>query len=223
MEYRKMETVFVRDSNFVVTEELRNPVFAIPKFWRVSEKIDGMNLRVLFSAGGQVEFRGRTDAAQLPGDLVKYLYETFTPEKMSVLWHKEKDGVDTIDPVDIILYGEGYGPGIQKGGGDYGNAKRFRLFDVLVGGKWWLNWANTEDVAYKLNILTAPDMGIMPLEEIVELVRGGFNSFVLDEGAKQRPAEGIVARTTEPLFDGRGNRLIIKLKTRDFMKGQKYS
>jgi len=223
MEYAKMETVFNRDKEtFVVTDELRNPVFGIINSWQVTEKIDGMNIRVLFSADGKVEFRGRTDAAQLPGDLIKYLYETFTPDKMKVLWNKEKDGVVTVDPTDIILYGEGYGAGIQKGGGDYGKAKRFRLFDVLIGGRWWLNWQNTLDVADKLGIQTAPYLGELPLPEIVDRVRTGFTSLVMDEGHKERQAEGIVARTIEPLFDMRGNRVIIKLKTKDFVKGIKY-
>jgi hypothetical protein len=53
----------------------------------------------------------------------------------------------------------------------------------------------------------------MTLEEATEKVRAGFPS-LLNGGKKQ--AEGMVGRTAEPLFDKKGSRLIVKLKTKDF-------
>jgi hypothetical protein len=51
----------------------------------------------------------------------------------------------------------------------------------------------------------------MPLEQVVNLVRDPFPSML-----GTAIAEGIVARPIGTLFDRRGERIIIKLKTRDF-------
>ena len=57
----------------------------------------------------------------------------------------------------------------------------------------------------------------MTLEEGVEMVRKGFDSILAKENTGEvRPAEGIVGRTVETLFDKKGHRIIIKLKTKDF-------
>ncbi len=76
MEYHKIETLFDRDGKFVVTR-LRNPVYGQFKKWHVTEKIDGTNIRVTLTEEGKVVLGGRTDAAQIPADLIQYLYETF--------------------------------------------------------------------------------------------------------------------------------------------------
>jgi hypothetical protein len=53
----------------------------------------------------------------------------------------------------------------------------------------------------------------MTLDQATEFVRRGFPS-CLDGSEAQ--AEGLVGRPLETLFDKRGSRLIVKLKTRDF-------
>lgn len=114
--------------------------------------------------------------------------------------------------VDVVIYGEGYGAGIQKGG-LYSPTKKLIVFDVLVDGKWWLNWENTCDVATKLGLDAVPFVGEMTLEESTAMVRAGFQSKL--NGGQMR-AEELVGRTLEPLFDKKGARLIVKLKTKDF-------
>ena len=218
MEYHKIETLFERDGKFVVTEQLRNPVYGAFKNWHVTEKIDGTNIRVTLQEDGTVVLGGRTDAAQLHADLVRYLHATFTPAKMrAALWRPDDSG--DIKPVKVVLYGEGYGAGIQKGGGFYRPDKSFRLFDVLVDDRWWLDWPNVEDVAVKLGIKTAPYLGDCTLDELVAMVKRGVPSVVsVEDSGQERMAEGIIGRTVEPLFDRRGKRIILKLKTSDFGK-----
>jgi hypothetical protein len=87
------------------------------------------------------------------------------------------------------------------------------VFDVLVDGKWWLNWENTCDVAAKLGLDVVPFVGRMDLAYATAMVKTGFQSRLNDGKAK---AEGLVGRTLEPLFDTSGKRLIVKLKTKDF-------
>src|SRR4030066_289072 len=104
MEYPKIKTLFERDlKTFVVNpEKIKNPVFSIIKSWQVTEKIDGMNIRIMLDKEGKVIIGGRTDKAQISCDLLNYLNNIFTPEKMQSLWQYDKEG--KIEPISIILY-----------------------------------------------------------------------------------------------------------------------
>jgi hypothetical protein len=207
-EYPKIETLFERDKQtFAVNPSiLKSPVLGTITEWDVTEKIDGTNIRVMLSSDGEVSFGGRTNNAQIPGDLLLLLIKQFQQDRMKSLWI---DG-----PTELVLYGEGYGAGIQKGG-TYRPDKSFALFDVLVGGKWWLDRKAVDDVAAKVGVDTVPYLGRMTLGQIVELVR---NPFTLKIGGQ---AEGIVARPIEPLFNRKLERIIIKLKTKDFHAGKR--
>lgn len=210
-EYHKIETLFERDkATFTVDpSKLKASVLGTIREWDVTEKIDGTNIRVMLSESGEVSFGGRSNAAQIPGDLVQYLVRTFQQDRLkTATWI---DGT----PTEAVLYGEGYGPGIQKGGGLYRSDKAFILFDVLVGGKWWLDREAVGNVALKLGIDTVPYLGRMTLDQIVEQVRRPFPSKI-----GTAVAEGVVARPIETLFNKRMERIIIKLKTKDFGKSQ---
>ena len=205
--YGKIETLFERDAKFKVDQtKFRNPVIGTINKWVVTEKIDGTNIRIHLSEDNEIRIGRRTDNAQLHADLLHYLHNTFTAIKLATI---RKDD----DPVSITLYGEGYGAGIQKGGGDYQEEKRFILFDVLIGDKWWMTDNAVTEIAQKLDIPRVPILGAWPMDRIIDLVKSGFDSQISE---KVRPAEGIVARPLSPLFDHRGKRLIIKLKTGDF-------
>jgi hypothetical protein len=209
-EYHKIDTLFERREDFTVDPtRLKKSVLATISEWDVTEKIDGTNIRVMLAETGEVQFGGRSDAAQLPADLLMYLVKTFQQDALrAAFWLDGK-------PVSAILYGEGYGAGIQKGG-TYRPDKAFILFDVLVGGQWWLGKEDVDDVAAKLGIQVVPYLGRMTLQQIVDQVRTPFASKI---GTGQ--AEGIVARPIETLYDKRMERIIIKLKTKDFTKGKR--
>jgi len=132
MEYHKIETLFERDekTHKVFPGKLKNPVYGIFKSWQFTEKIDGTNIRVIWEhETGKVRFGGKTDNAQIHADLISWMNDNITGEKLKAIFP------DT----DAVVYGEGYGAGIQKGG-CYSPDKRLIIFDVLVAGKWWLNW-----------------------------------------------------------------------------------
>jgi ATP-dependent RNA circularization protein (DNA/RNA ligase family) len=219
IEYPKIETLFERDERFVVDPtRLKKPVLGTINLWDVTEKIDGTNVRVMMDTSGKVTFGGRTDNAQMPTGLLQQLMETFTTEKMIFAFSQPNQ-----PQVCAILFGEGYGAGIQKGG-CYRPDKSFRLFDVLVDEKWWLDWLDVCDVADKLGIKTVPYLGQWTLAEIVERVKPGIRSVVAEQEApmvNEVKAEGIVARPIQALFDKRGERIIIKLKTKDFIGGKR--
>jgi hypothetical protein len=244
LEYPKIDTLYRRDEvtryipKFVSERSMLRPEFSLPSRWLVTEKIDGTNIRVIFEpaapapdGGGpgcamarpaRVRFAGRTDNAQIPSFLLSHLQETFPPEKL----------VSCFEPdTTAILFGEGYGARIQKGGDDYRSGVSFRLFDVVAfglnvvtsdpfdGKPWWLNWNDVEDVAGKLSIKTVPVVGrTAGLGEAIQTVEAGLGSAVAYEENERSDvnAEGVVARTDPLLFDRRGRRLMWKLKERDF-------
>jgi hypothetical protein len=210
IEYHKIETLFERDERFVVDpSKLKKPVLATIREWDVTEKIDGTNIRVILNEDGQVSFGGRTDNAQLPADLLMKLIQMFPAERLRAAFQTDEGHATA------TLFGEGYGAGIQKGG-TYRTDKSFILFDVLVDGRWWLDKEAVDDVASKLGIDVVPYLGRMTLDQIVELVKSPFPSKI---GTGM--AEGIVARPIEALFDKKGARIILKLKTKDFTAGKR--
>ena len=216
MKYPKIETIYKRNDKFkVVATELRCSEFALINSWLITEKVDGTNIRVILFPDGQIEYRGRTDNAQMHPLLLSYLGTTFTPEKLQTQFEPYEGGWPF-----VILYGEGYGPKIQRGG-KYRDDISFRLFDIRVD-EWWLNWDSVQDVASSLEISTVPVLGkladFLPTchGELLDLLSDG--SIVADQDGKGTGvlAEGIVARTDPLLFDRRGNRVMWKLKFKDF-------
>jgi hypothetical protein len=204
-EYHKIETLYERDlATFKVKPGVfKNRVYSLLKSWRWTEKVDGTNIRCIWK-DGKLTFGGKSDNAQIHADLIKWLYEHVSAEKLAEIFPDS----------DAVIYGEGYGAGIQKGGGDYTPEKKLIVFDVLVGGKWWLAHEDVLDVAQKLGLDVVPDFGEMTLEEATELVHKGFKSRCAVNAGKD--AEGLVGRPLEALFDKKGARLIVKLKTKDF-------
>jgi ATP-dependent RNA circularization protein (DNA/RNA ligase family) len=199
-EYHKINTIFKRDER----GEILVGQFSQPEFeylagnkWSFTEKIDGTNIRVVWD-GETITFGGKTDNAQIPAFLFKRLQELFPVDKFKEL-------------PPLCLYGEGYGARIQKGGGNYiSNGVDFILFDILID-KWWLKKEDICDISNKLNIRTVPDIGSGTLMDAVELARSGFTSefgnFI---------AEGIVLRPEVGLFNRSGQRIITKIKHKDF-------
>ena len=213
-EYHKIQTVFKRDMATKFKTLLEGD-YSLPEFeflkdnkWVFTEKVDGTNIRVMWD-GENVTFGGKTDDAQIPQFLVNRLNEMFMPTHAK-LRLKEVFA----EAKQVCLYGEGYGAKIQKGGGNYiPNGQDFCLFDVLVDG-WWLQRVDVEDVAAKLafGFEVAPIIGTGTLSDMVDMARKGFKSRWGDF-----TAEGVVARPQTELRTRRGDRIITKIKHKDFV------
>ena len=204
MEYHKINSIYKRDEK---TKRFLNE-YSLPEFeylkdniWEFTEKIDGTNVRVIWEHG-DLRSGGKTDNAQMPMRLLEKLQTIFNKDKMQVAF-PEPEG-------KIILYGEGFGAGIQSGGKYNPKEMDFILFDVLID-KWWLNRESVEDIAKKLNLKIVKIIGEGTLKDAVEIAKKGFNS----EFGKFI-AEGIVLRPKVQLFSRKGNRIITKVKYRDF-------
>ena len=205
-EYNKIYSPFIRDE---VTNKLKKGEWSRPEFdylqdkkWIGTEKIDGTNIRIMWN-GKDVTIGGKTDAAQLPSDLVTVLQQQFM-----TLPQRQKFAEKFADK-QVCFYGEGYGAGIQKGGA-YRKDKAFILFDVMIDG-CWLNIGNVKGIAESFGIDLVPTIIEGTLSELITYVESKPNStfgdFVL---------EGIVARPEMVLLNNRGERLITKIKVKDF-------
>lgn len=226
--YAKIQTLYNRDpKTFKVIEgDFSRPEFALINNWVVTEKIDGMNIRVdlrqyedtlpddgsgliryaVPSHKDIVSFAGRNDNTQWPPGMLEVLQKMFTVENLAAL-RKDDSGYS------ITLFGEGYGAGIQSGG-YYREDKGFILFDVLVNDRFWLDRENVENVAHKLGVDIVPLLGAgLTTRYISDWVKRGFSTYLSDS---DHLAEGIIAQSPVPLYNNRGERLMFKLKTKDF-------
>lgn len=231
----------------IMPGEIKDPAIKIlrPDYgWKFTEKIHGTNIRIYYAQTStptstpestnssstkpsqgtlfpevkipgvlspdahQWFLGGRTDAAQLPGGLVlninKMMEEIF-PRMLEKLHG------------NLIFYGEGYGAGINKGGG-YSDEQNFILFDIQDADTgYFFKWSAVQGLGEALGFEVVPELPkIYTMTDAVNIVRNGFTTMV---GKKEAQAEGIVARS-EPEFyqfrDGIFKPVRWKLKTADF-------
>jgi RNA ligase-like protein len=169
--------------------------------WIWTEKVDGTNIRIIWD-GHKVTFGGRTDSAQIPAKLVTVLTGMFTEELLEQVFQE----------TPAVLYGEGYGAGIQKGG-LYRPDQSFILFDVNVGG-WWLLPDSVTDIADQMGVQVVPTYGRATLREMIDNVSLSPISSLVTKGAE---AEGMVGVTFTGLRGRDGKRIIVKLKSKDLL------
>ena len=205
-EYHKIQTVFKRDEKGRIIEG----DWTLPEFdllqdieWEWTEKIDGTNIRIIWD-GEMVRFGGKTDNAQIPSFLLNVLQDLFPVEKMARVFTGP-----------VCLYGEGYGAKIQKGGGNYlSDSVNFILFDIRAGD-WWLTRGAMIDIAFDLGINIVPLVGWGILKDAIDMVGNGFKSMISEN--KDFAAEGLVLRPKLELFARNGERIITKIKSKDFV------
>jgi hypothetical protein len=141
--YPKINSLWKRDpkTNLVIPGEFADWHFEDLQNapWHWTEKIDGTNVRLYWDETG-VTIGGRTDKA------------VFNPTVYSALeslidvnyW------ADTFGNTPTTVFGEGYGAGIQKGGG-YRETPGFIVFDVLQNGRF-LSGSKVADIAASLGL-----------------------------------------------------------------------
>lgn len=211
-EYTKIETVFERDTEG--TKKLIEGVFRSSTVeylkdneWIWTEKIDGTNIGVIWD-GHRVSFQGRTEKAVIPKPLLKSLEELFGGETNEEIFEQ------VFGNKNVILYGEGYGNKIQKCGKDYlEDTVSFILFDIYLPViDIWLTRNECEEIAKTLGIDIVPIVGIGSIYEAVDFVKRRPKSTI-----GTADMEGVVARPRTDLRDRFGDRVIVKIKARDFI------
>ncbi|WQJ53278.1 MAG: RNA ligase [Wendovervirus sonii] len=248
--YTKINTIFKRDINNCI---MPYDSFAMPELewlkdckFDADEKIDGTCIRIEVSRIlsetkliWSVDYKGKTDNADIPKKLEEHLKTKYPEEKvLNALgltkemqidetltiekgWTIENvnDGniIRTFDetkiPTMYTLYGEGYGAGIQSGG-YYRKDNAFIGFDVKVNNMYLLR-KNRNEIFDKLDCPIVPYIGQFTIQEAIEFVKKGFNSRIAEE---EHLAEGLVLRCPDGILTRRGDRIIFKIKTCDWNK-----
>lgn len=203
--YHKIMGPFLRHTEGPNRNKIIPWAWSTPEFeklaeldWYWTEKIDGTNIRVVWD-GNRVVFGGKSDNAQIPAKLLDHLRATFPEELLE----------QQFGSTPAVLYGEGFGPKIQKVGHLYGEDQKFILFDVKVGD-WWLLPINVFAIANQLGIPSVPYAGSFDVYEAIRDVNKGIKSSFGDfyaEGLVGRPPLGITSRT--------GDRMLMKVKHAD--------
>lgn len=206
-EYHKIETVFNRSTDGdkrLIWGDYRNATveYLADNIWQFTEKIDGTNIRIHWD-GHNVEVGGRTDRAQIPKHLMDYLSATFLTPEVEELFEQ------TYGEKDVMLFGEGYGAKIQNGG-DYRSDVSFILFDVLIGDNWQSReWV--EATAKMFNVDVVPIVLEGTIGDGIDYVMQHNNSTI-----GNAIMEGVVGRPKVEMKDRLGNRIIVKIKWKDF-------
>lgn len=209
IEYPKIDTLYNRDilgTKKLVEGDFRSESIEYLKNnqWIFTEKIDGTNIRIEWD-GHKIKYGGRTDRANIPAHLMNVLVNMFGGETNEEVFEQ------LFGDSHVILYGEGYGPKIQKGG-NYRSDPSFILFDVyLPDSNLWLKREAVENIAKTLGIDVVPVVGRGSIEEAVEYVKTKPKSTF-----GTADMEGVVCRPEVDLLDRRGKRLIVKVKVCDF-------
>ena len=209
--YPKIDGLFLRDPE---TKKIIPNVFRSQEVkylrlnnWIWTEKIDGTNIRVIWD-GYTVSFAGRTNRAQIPAKLLEYLENTFGGQTNEQLFEQK------FGNMPVILFGEGYGPGIQKGG-SYRDDVSFILFDVFVDDAIWLQRESVEDIADYFSIEVVPIVQIGSVDWAINYVKMHPCSVVAEKHGKECFMEGLVGVPTIMPLTRTGKRIVVKVKWED--------
>ena len=211
--YSKFSSPFIKDEKFMNTEELNQE---LPKGkWIKTEKIDGANIRIIITKPDEDGNRETLIASRKlilnPED--KNSKQFFDCLK-EVNLHKLQEYFEDVNST-IIIYGEGYGAGVQKGG-IYSDIKNYRVFDIRIGYAY-------QDFKYVQKVCMDCQLNIVPVIGYVEELNytecinslNDFNETIIKEGQGGKP-EGYVYKFEPVLLNKYEERLIFKIKHKDF-------
>lgn len=208
-EYTKIETLFERDmegTKKLIGGKFRNETVEYLKdnCWIGTEKIDGTNIGIVWD-GHKVSYQGRTERAQIQAHLMNKLIEMFGGTVNEELFEQK------FGEMQVILFGEGYGAGIRKGG-KYRSDVSFILFDVyLPEQNLWLKRDAVEDIAKTFSVDIVPVVYEGDIAGAVKFVKSKPKSTF-----GKANMEGIVCKPAVDMLDRMGRRLIVKIKVCDF-------
>lgn len=223
--YTKINTLYKRNMNegevhHILPNEYSEEEFEYLKnnLWACTLKVDGTNVHYQWD-GHTLEIHGKSKNAVIPSGLSQKMETLVTVDIMSQVFPLKYDQDGNEIPMMVRIYGEGCGHNIQgKCGRAYNpNGYRFIMFNVLVDN-WWLTREVCEDIANRLNIEIVDFIGYMTLEEAENMVKKGFkDTMALDD----LEAEGLVCIPKHDLRKRNGERIIVKIKTKDYREYEK--
>lgn len=228
MEYPKIQTLWKRnEKGVIIPGDYSRLEFRNIKWWHITEKIDGMNIRIVYknSLDGWkpiINFFGRHDKAVIPKELMHYLESVFTVELFQHYFP---------DVRYMCLFGEGYGYKIQKNGHHYTPNQEFILFDVFIDG-WWLKQDTVTEIADYLKIPRVPVLGIWSRSRAEDFIdprtsvsKSQFDTFInIDNiplslaSIEPKQIEGIICRSHPLMLFRNKTPVQFKLKVKDYQR-----
>lgn len=208
--YTKIETPFVRKedgSKKLDYGVFRNETveFLADSRWYGTEKIDGANIGIVWD-GHSVKYQGRTERSQIPAHLTNKLVEIFGTNEAEEMFEQK------FGETQVILFGEGYGAKIQKGGNYIPNGCDFILFDVYFPETdLWLKRDSIEDIANAFGIKCIPIVVEGTLNDCIEFVKSKPKSTI-----GTADMEGVVCKPMVDMYDRMHRRVMVKIKVCDF-------
>lgn len=223
-EYAKIDTINARDiygNKRLMEGTFRDPAIEYMKDvkFKVQEKADGTNVSIHWD-GHHVSINGRTASAQLPKELLTMLEACFMDEQTEQVFEQlfppktyDVPGGPTTVLTEATIYGEGIGPKIQKVGKLYGDQYRFLVFDIKVGNTY-LEHSNPfyAQIIKAFGVEEVPTLPDMTPVEAIEFVKSNPKSWINSNA----PMEGVVLRPKVRLYGPNGDRLIVKVKAKDY-------
>ena len=211
-EYQKIGNIFKFDAKYKTIVGINEPYLTLSNLiWQGTEKIDGTNTRIYWD-GHRISWGGHTAHSQMQPNVAKYLEETFGTPEMEYLFEQ------IFNDMEVYIFGEAYGAGIQKGGGTYvedGKSVGFIVFDVNIDG-YDLRRKDVDDVAAKLGLMSVPVCFEGTLEEAKAFVASHPMS-TLNGGLHEM--EGLVLQPRDvQLYDYKHHLIKCKCKYRDMLK-----
>ena len=211
-QYHKINAPFKRDDNGkpILDAPSRPEFLDLANYrWDAWEKLDGMNIRIVYSTGrDSLTIFGRTDRAQIPGDLWEHIEKTWFPVMHELAY--------TLELSEFTLYGEGIGPGIQKGSG-YGPTKQFIPFDLETPSAFW----SRNDLSARIQSMGVPFacyLGHGTLPDWITRCSAGFaRTSAVTTADDGHLSEGYICIPDGEFRNKWGERIITKIKFRDYM------
>lgn len=176
---------------------------AAKDIWYISSKIHGSNFSIIYD-GNEFKFASRSGI--LEQGVGFFGYQEVVKDKLEAV--KIIYSILSVDkePEELVIYGEIFGPGIQKGV-NYGSKKDFRYFDIKVDGRWLDQ--DELDRFESDNFKMVPVLGKGTFEEVLNW-NEIFDSVIL--GVPNNPEEGIVLKPNKTAFIDEDHRIILKKK-----------
>lgn len=210
--YTKIDTPFKRDmdgTKKLIEGDFRSEAvdYLSRNQWFFSEKVDGCCLGIYWD-GYRVNYQGRTERANIPTHLMNRLIEIFGTNEAEEMFEQ------MFGEKEVVLFGEGYGAKIQKGGGNYiPDGCDFILFDVYIpSSDTWLQWNDIMSVANAFNIKHVPLVMTGTIQDAIDYVKTKPVSRI----NHNHEMEGLVGKPLVDFYDRNHKRVMVKIKARDF-------
>jgi len=199
-EYVKIYNIFNRDETGSL--EIKDGYYMLDTVqmlkdihWCWTEKVDGTNVRIYWN-GHSLSFGAKYDTDEISSDVKDYLTTLFINNEFDEMF-EQKFGRSC-----VTLFGVCYKTDI--------NDIKFVLHDVYKDDIW-LSQVEIDYIAHCFNIDSVPVVSIGVLKRAIDFVKTKPMSKIGDF-----PMSGLICKPCIDLFDRLGNRIMVKIRVRDF-------